>query len=141
MTISPYEDAHFLREGIVDINAAVVGISKARWTYLEESDATKAQAEAIMRQQRFDVLPVANGAEVKKYFRTHKWNDYSSISQETITHRDVIPFHTHIRDVIKGLALESRSFYFLHNERRVFGLLSVVNLNCRQVKVYLFSLQ
>lgn len=49
MTISPYEDAHFLREGIVDINAAVVGISKARWTYLEESDAIKAQAEAIMR--------------------------------------------------------------------------------------------
>jgi hypothetical protein len=51
----------------------------------------------------------------------------------------VIPFHTHIRDV-KGLALESRSFYFLHNERRIVGLISVVNLNCRQVKVYLFSL-
>jgi hypothetical protein len=102
-----------------------------RWTYLEESNATKAQAEAIMRQQRFDILPVANDAEIKKYFRTHRWNDYSSISHETITHRDVIPFHTHIRDVIKGVALESRSFYFLHNERRVVGLISVVNLNCR----------
>jgi len=140
MTISPYEDAHFLREGVVDINAAVVGISKARWTCIAESEATEIQAIAIMRQHRFDILPIVNGADVKKYFRTHKWNDYSSISQETITHRDVIPFHTHIRDVIKGLAVESRHFYFLHNERRIVGLLSVVNLNCRQVKVYLFSL-
>jgi hypothetical protein len=140
VTISPYEDAHFLRDGIVDINAAVVGISRARWTCLEERDATKLQAAAIMGQKRFDVLPITNGTEVKRYFRTDKWNDYSSISQETITHRDVIPFHTHIRDVIKGLALELRKFYFLDNERRIVGLISVVNLNCRQVKVYLFSL-
>lgn len=140
MTISPYEDAHFLREGVVDINAAVVGISKARWTCIEEAEATKEQAAAIMRQHRFDVLPIVNGTEVKKYFRTYKWNDYSSISQETITHRDVIPFHTHIRDVIRNFTVESRNFYFLHSERRIVGLVSVVNLNCRQVKVYLFSL-
>ncbi len=93
-----------------------------------------------MCQQRFDVLPIVNGEEVKRYFRTNKWNDYSNISQETITHRDVLPFHTHIREVIKGFAVESRNFYFLHNERRIVGLVSVVNLNCRQVKVYLFSL-
>lgn len=140
MTILPYEEAHFLREGVVDINAAVVGISKASWTFIAETDATKEQAAAIMCQQRFDVLPIVNGAKVKKYFRTNKWSNYSTISQETINHRDVIPFHTHIRDVIKGLALESRDFYFLHNERRVVGLITVVHLNCRQVKVYLFSL-
>jgi len=140
VTITPYEDAHFLREGVVDINAAVVGISRARWTWVEESDATKEQALAIMRQHRFDILPVVNGAEVKTYFHTHTWNDYANISQATITHRDVLPFHTHIRDVIKGLASEARHFYFLHNERRIVGLISVVNLNCRQVKVYLFSL-
>ncbi len=140
MTISPYEDAHFLREGVVDVNAAVVGISQARWAYLNESDATQAQAEAIMREKRFDVLPISNGSDVKKYFSTQKWNDYSNISQETITHRDVIPFDTRIRDVIKGFALEPRSFYFLHNQRRVVGLISIVNLNCRQVQVYLFGL-
>lgn len=94
MTISPYDDAHFLREGVVDINAAVVGVSKARWTFLEESDATSGRAEAIMRKQRFDVLPIANGVEVKKYFRTHTRNDYSNISQETITGCDPIS-HTH----------------------------------------------
>ena len=140
MTMSPHEEAHFLREGVVDINAAVVGISRSRWQSLQDSDATKEKAAAIMRQERFDVLPIIGGAEVKKYFRTDKWNDYSNISQESITHRDVIPFHAHVREVIKGFALESRNFYFLHNERRIVGLISVVNLNCRQVKVYLFSL-
>jgi hypothetical protein len=40
----------------------------------------------------------------------------------------------------KGFVLESRNFYFLQSERRIVGLISVVNLNCRQVKVYLFSL-
>jgi hypothetical protein len=140
MTISPHEDAHFLREGVIDINAAVVGISKARWMGIEESEGTEEQAAAIMRLHRFDILPIVDGAEVKKYFYTDEWNDYSSISQKPVTHRDVLPFHTHIRDVIKGLAVESRDLYFLHNERRIVGLISVANLNCRQVKVYLFSL-
>lgn len=140
MTITLYEDAQFMREGVVDINAAVVGISKVRWTCITEREATNEQAAAIMRQQRFDILPIVNDAEIKKYYRTHKWNDYSSISQDTITYRDVIPYHTHIHDVIKALAIESRNFFFLHNERRIVGLVSVANLNCRQVKVYLFSL-
>jgi hypothetical protein len=140
VTIFSYEETHFLREGVVDINAAVVGISKARWSFIEESEASEEQAKAIMCQYRFDILPIVNGTAVKKYFCTHKWSDYSVITLENITHKDVIPFQTHIRDVIKGFVLESRNFYFLHNERRVVGLISVVNLNCRQVKVYLFSL-
>lgn len=140
MTISKFEDAHFLREGVVDVNAAVVGISMARWACVDNSHAAEEQAVSVMRQYRFDVLPIVDGAEVKKYFRTRTLNDYSSISQEAITYRDVIPFHTHIRDVIKGFALEPRSFYFLQNENRIVGLMPVVNLNCRQVKVYLFSL-
>jgi len=81
VAISPYEEADFSREGVVDINAAVVGISRTRWKSLEESDATKLQAEVIMREKRFDVLPIDNGSEVRKYFCTHKWNDYSNISE------------------------------------------------------------
>lgn len=140
MIISPHEEVHFSREGVVDINAAVVGISQTRWKYIEESDATDEQAKTIMHQQRFDVLPIVNNTVVKKYFHTKKWSDYSEISLKTITHKEVIPFDINIRDVIKGFVLDSRNFYFLHNERRIVGLISVVNLNCRQVKVYLFSL-
>jgi hypothetical protein len=138
--MTSYEESHFSREGVVDIDAAVVGVSQARWEQLLESESTKEKAAEIMRHNRFDILPVVSGEEVKAYFRTDKWNDYSNVSEETIKHCDVIPFHTHIRDVIKGFALESRNFYFLHSEHRIVGLISVVNLNCRQVKVYLFSL-
>ncbi len=140
MTASSYDEVHFLREGVVDINAAVVGIGKTRWRCIEESNATEEQAKAIMLKQRFDILPISTGEEVKKYFCTDTWNDYSTISSRALTHKDVIPFQTHIRDVIKGFALESRNFYFLQSERRIVGLISVANLNCRQVKVYLFSL-
>src|SRR5437870_13866423 len=93
-----------------------------------------------MRGAQIDILPVMNGSRVTKYFRTHQWNDYSNVVEALVRHADAIPFNAHIRDVIRGFALEERNFYFLQNERRIIGLISLVNLNCRQVKVYLFSL-
>jgi hypothetical protein len=94
-----------------------------------------------MRHHRFDVLPVeSSDGSVRAYFRATRWGDYSSIIYSKITHHDVLPLHTHIRDVLRGFALEDRSFYFLTNEDRMAGLISFVNFNCRQVKTYLFSL-
>ena len=124
MTSLAFDDAHFLRESVVDINAAVVGISKARWEAVEIAEATTELALDKMKNHRFDVLPVTKDAEVEGYFCTNKWNDFSSVSYKKITHRDVISFHTNLRDVIKGFALESRHFYFLANERRIVGLIS-----------------
>ena len=134
------EDSHFLRETVVDIDAAVVGIGNSRWTALLESEATEQLAMKIMEEQRFDTLPVESGSGIKEYYQTVNWNDYSSITRHTLTHRDVVPFKTSLRNVIRGFASESRHFYFLSNERRVVGLITVANLNCRQVKIYLFSL-
>ncbi len=135
-----YEDLYFLRETVVDIDAAVIGISRSRWVAVPHDDASQERASTIMRQERFDVLPITNGPSTKEYFHTTRWADYSVIERRSIIHRDVIPMHTHIRDVIKGFALEGRFFYFLHNEHRIVGLVSVANLNSRQTKVYLFSL-
>ncbi len=135
-----FDDAPFRREAIVNIDAAVVGISKSRWMAIEDSQATIEQAAEIMRTHRFDVLPIDDGTAIKSYFLTDHWNDYTVISRRAITHRDIIPSGTGIRDVIKGLATESRLFYFLGDEDRIAGLVSVANLNARQVKVYLFSL-
>lgn len=140
MTEAIFEDVYFLKESIVDINAAVVGFSKSRWVSIDENKANEENALKIMKKYRFDVLPIIKGSEVKKYYQTKTWNDYSSILQKSIMRKDIIPFQTNIRDVIKGFALESRLFYFLSSEHRIVGLISVVNLNCRQVKVYLFSL-
>lgn len=134
------EDTRFLRESVVDIDAAVVGMSSTRWTSIRLAEATSDRAAQIMREKRFDTLPIGSPAGVKEYFQTQMWNNYSSIDRLPVTHRDVISFKTPLRNVIQGFALESRNFYFLCSERRIVGLISIANLNCRQVKVYLFSL-
>jgi hypothetical protein len=134
------EELRFLRESIVDVDAAVVGISSARWIAIPASEAIPENAAPIMKAHRFDVLPIVASSVVTEYFRTDELNTYTSISRMDITHRDVIPFDTRLRDVIRGFALDSRRFYFLSNNRRIVGLLPVANLNCRAVKVYLFSL-
>ena len=134
------EDTRFLRESVVDIDAAVVGISSTRWTSIPLANATSDHAAQIMSTNRFDILPIESPAGVREYFQTLVWNDYSSVVRRSVTHRDVIPFTTPLRNVIQGFALESRDFYLLGSERRIVGLISIANLNCRQVKVYLFSL-
>ena len=134
------EDIYFQRESVVDINAAVVGVSSSKWKYLGEDEADENKAIALMKENRFDILPIMKEASIREYYQTNSWNNYNSVSRKYITHDDIIYFQTHIRDVIKGLANESRLFYFLGNEHKIVGLISVVNLNCRQIKIYLFSL-
>lgn len=134
------EDHHFLRETVVDIDAAVVGVSSNDWIGISEPEATPEKAAALMKERRFDILPIISHSPITQYFHTDRWNDYLSVSRKALTHRDLIPFKTSLHDLIRKFAIESRDFYFLTNERRIVGLVSVVNLNCRQVKVYLFSL-
>ena len=133
-------DARFLRETVVDVDAAVVGISSERWTKIDAAEATPERAQQVMQAHRFDVLPVVGPTSVREYFRTAVWGDYSAIERRSVSHRDLLPISSPIREVIRGFATEARDFYFLASERRVCGLVSVVNLNCRQVGVWLFSL-
>src|SRR5262249_31318409 len=111
--------------------------SSVRWTAIPASGATAERAAEIMKASRFDTLPVESEKGIKEYFQTDIWNDYSSIARRAVTHRGVIPYKTPLRNVIQGFASEARNFYFLRNERRIVGLISIANLNCRQVKVYL----
>ena len=113
------EDSHFLRETVVDIDAAVVGVSSARWTAIPETEATPDRAAEIMEANHFDTLPIESAKGVKAYFQTDTWNDYSSMARRAVTHRDVIPHKTPLRNVIRGFASEARNFYFLSNERRI----------------------
>lgn len=135
-----YGRAPFLREAVVDIDAAVVGVSSARWTSISAAEANVDDAARVMSKHRFDILPIESDEGVKEYFHTAIWGDYSTVIRGSVTHRDVISFATPLREVIQGFALKSRHFYFLGDERRIVGLISVANLNCRQVRVYLFSL-
>jgi len=133
------DDARFLREGIVEVDAAMVGIGRGRWVSIDEAEATDERAKEIMWANRFDILPIISGGGVREYYGAKTWNDYSAISKEALTHRDVVPLNTSIRDVIRGFATEGRLFYFLSDESRIVGLVSVANLNARQVKLYLFG--
>jgi hypothetical protein len=139
------DDYHFLQEGSVEMNAAVVGVAKSRWAHLHVSEATPERALELMREGHFDVIPVQQeNGQVKDYFHAKSWGDYSAAVRSKIHYRDVMPLQTPVREVIRAFVHAPgggrRSFYFLSNEGRIAGLVSVANLNSRQVQVYLFSL-
>lgn len=135
------EDYFFLKNNVVDIDAAVVGVSKKRWKTITEEKANVEEAQKLMSQNRFDVLPITTSDEiVKEYFHTKTWNDYQSIERNQIDYDDVIGLRTPLHLLIKNFAKEEKLFYFLANETRIVGLVSAVNLNCRQVRIFIFSL-
>ena len=134
-------DYFYNREDIVNIDAAVVGISKSNWKYLPIEKADKNTARHIMKKHRYDVLPIENeDGDVSRYFLTQSWNSFENIKCNKVEYRSVIPFNTPIRTVIKDLAEKDKLFFFLSNRNEINGLISYVNLNCRQVKIFLFSL-
>jgi len=134
------DDSYSLRTEIINVDAAVVGIRRSRWEAIDAAIATEDHAREFMSARRFDVVPIVTGEAVHECFVTEQWNHYSSVSRRDITHRDVIPLHTGIREVIKGFAAEDRLFYFLSGGSQISGLISVANLNSRPMKVYLFGL-
>jgi hypothetical protein len=135
------EDFFFLRKNVVDVDAAIVGISKTRWVALPHMEASIDRAQEIMQQQQFDLLPIiTKDGIVCEYFQTADWNNYDKIQRKEIDYDDIIPLQTPLRTVIKSFAKEKRLFYFLTNENRVSGLISVVHLNKRQVRILIFSL-
>lgn len=129
------------REIVVDVDAAVVGISRDRWEHLPESDASQERAREIMATHLFDVLPISSpDGRVREYFHTVHWNDYDTIERSRLGVADVLPSGTSIRDVVKEMAEKERLFFFLTTQSEVSGLISVANLNSRQVQVFLFAL-
>ena len=92
-----------------------------------------------MVENRFDVLPVESRGRVDGYFHTLTWNDYSKVARSRISKADLISCDTDVREVVRCLAEQSRLFFFLSDGSDVKGLISVVNLNRRPVKVWLFN--
>jgi hypothetical protein len=136
-------DCHFLEDPFreLKITAAMVGISDQRWEHVTEAEASnEAGAQSQMREKRFDVLPIVAADGTHDYFVTAVWNDYSTILRRSITDEALIPYTTDLREVIRRFAFDKRHFYFLSGPKPVVGLISIVNLNCRQVKVFLFNL-
>lgn len=134
------DEIFYLDEGHIKITAASVGISSRRWTAISASEVTDDNYKAIMKENRFDILPIVADQTTSEFFRTDKPNKYDNILREPITHKDVLPLDTTIREVIKGFVTDKRTFYFLTYHSRITGLITLGNLNCRQVQVYIFGL-
>lgn len=83
----------FRRQGVVDVDAAVVGISRSRWVAVTE-ETPEAEARALMRQSGFDVLPIDGDGRVKAFFATRDWGNYTEVERASLRHSDVIPFST-----------------------------------------------
>jgi hypothetical protein len=134
------EDLYFLDDEQVKITAASVGISKQRWAYVKESEINSEKHIDLMTTNRFDHLPIvsANGL-VYELFKTKQSNDYSEINRIKIQVDDILPLDTHIRDVMEKFS-EERTFFFLTYQKKNSGLITIGNLNCKQVQVYIFSI-
>jgi hypothetical protein len=134
------EDVSYRRQQIIDVDAAVVGISRLRWVSAAP-DVEREEARRTMEEWSFDVLPVdSEGQGVEAYYQTITWGDFSEIEKHPITYKDVINQHKPLDAVIQAFASEDRYHFFLSQNNRITGLISIVNLNCRQARIYIFSL-
>ena len=135
------EDIYYLDEGQVKITAASVGISKQRWISVKEEEISSNKHIELMEKKRFDHLPIepAKGI-ITEFFKTIEPNNFQNIEKVAIGFEDVIPLDTNIKDVIEKFAINKRTFYFLTFHRKITGLITLGNLNCKQVQIYIFSL-
>ncbi len=136
-------DFHYRRENVVDVDAAVVGVSRLRWVSLAPDEANDLdRARQIMSERQFDLMPVdVAGEEVTAYVKSRVWGRFEEgVERHEITPEDVIPQRTPLEEVIRGFALHDRDFYFLSSYGRITGLITIVNLNCRQARVFLYGL-
>lgn len=135
------EDIFFQDEGQVKITAASVGISRLRWTSVGENEINSNRHLELMKNHRFDHLPIVpEVGTVTEFFKTSEPNKFDKIERHKINYDDVIPLDTNIRDVIDKFANQRKTFYFLRYQKKISGLITLGNLNCKQVQVYIFSL-
>jgi hypothetical protein len=135
------EDIYYLDEGNVRITAASVGISKQRWISVKEEEIDSNKYIELMRKNRFDHLPIEpTKGIITEFFKTKEPNNFKNIEKLSISFDDVIPLDTNIKDVIERFATNKRTFYFLTFHKKITGLITLGNLNCKQVQIYIFSL-
>jgi hypothetical protein len=137
-------DSFFQRQHVVDVDAAVVGVSRLRWETINPDRAENPEmVRAFMHEKQFDLLPICTGSdsdEVREYYRTTSWGCFESVGRHSIDSTDIIPQRTPLEEVIRGFAIEDRTFYFLSSYGRITGLITIVNLNCRQAQVFMYGL-
>jgi len=136
--MSDYLNIH--RETVVDIEVSLISADRNRWVSMTEEEADPSRALQVMKDHKLDVLPIVSGTIVREYFVTDEWNVFGEISRKTITNREVIQFESRIRDVIRRFATEDRKYFFLVRDGVIVGLVTIADLNRREVRLYLSGL-
>jgi len=133
---------YFKQTGTPEIHAAIAGISKEEWVFAEPQE-TRLDAFLKMMDNGFDILPKVNrDGTINTYFYTSEWGKYSEsdIKWSKIKQEDCLYYLTHIKDIIRLMSENSRNFYFLTNHSDIIGLITISNLNCKQVAIYYYNL-
>lgn len=128
-------------EGHTLITAATVGVALEDWICLQPQNDNEAAARQLMQQQQLDVLPVtASDGQAYEYYRTAGKGQYQTVKKHAISYKDTLPSNTHIKEVFRSFITQKRGFYFLRNRGEIVGIISIADLNNRQVKTYLYGL-
>jgi len=130
----------WLRDELVDLPACRIGIHRDRWRAIGHAEATPERAAAIMREHRFDVLPVEAAEAVAAYFCSSTWGRFDPSDARPIEAGDVVPHMLSLREVIRRFDGDARHFFFLEEGSSIAGLISLANLNSRRARVYLYDL-
>lgn len=133
------DEIYFKDDGKVNITASSVGISKRRWICVNESEIENKSYLELMSKNRFDLLPIVSKTEIKEYFITKTPNEFSQVDRKKISFEDTLELNTNIRNVIDNFSSRKRTFYFLTFQKEIVGLITIGNLNCRQVQIYIFQ--
>ena len=123
------------------ITAEMIGIPRSRWVSAPE-DTSATEAAERMKENGFDVVPIETPATevVTSYFSTDVWGNYASVSRKSISYGDTLPQSAALHTVINVMAERECRHLFLRQHNRITGFLSIVHLNTRPVRVYLFGL-
>lgn len=136
------EISYFKDSGNPTITVALAGINKVEWIY---ADHIESQSSSIskMKDYRFDVLPIRNeDGNYTQYYKTNIWGNYdpSNIIRCEIVQDDKLYYLTNIHDAIRKFSATNRKYFFLDNQSDIIGLITIGNLNCKHVYLYLYNL-
>jgi CBS domain-containing protein len=125
-----------------EINVAIVGIYKGNWISTKGLE-TKEVAVKNMSKNRFDILPVVEkDGSINRCLKTIEWGNYDddNIDIHTIALEDRMYFLTTIYDAIAMFVKRDRKYFFLDNHDEIVGLITIANLNSKDVYLYLYNL-
>jgi len=136
------EISYFKDSGNPTITVALAGINKLEWIYADHIESESASVSK-MNDYRFDVLPIRNeDSNYTHCYRTNTWGNYdpANIIRFEIAQEDKLYYLTNIHDAIRRFSVTNRKYFFLDNQSDIVGLITVGNLNCKHVYLYLYNL-